>query len=73
MKMYNPDTGELVQIDSLEPRGDILVIKGVIFGAMPMEAELRPEEVRQAFRLLTFRTILFLISLPFRRSTGSAA
>ncbi len=69
MKMYNPDTGELVQIDSLEPRGDVLVIKGMIFGAMPMEAELRPEEVRSAFKLLNLRTILFLLSLPFRRST----
>ncbi|WP_048578484.1 hypothetical protein [Flavisphingomonas formosensis] len=71
MRMFNAETGELVRIDNLERRGSTLIVKGTIFGAMPMEAELRPEEVRKALKLLNFKLVLFLLTLPFRRSTGA--
>jgi hypothetical protein len=44
-------------------------VKGRIFGTMPMTAKIRPEEMRAAFRILSFKRILFLLSLVFRRSS----
>jgi hypothetical protein len=34
---------------------------------MPMSATLTPEQARAAFKLLTPRLILFLLTLPFRK------
>lgn len=69
MKLFSSDAGEVVEIERLEQKGSVLMVHGRIFGAMPMTAELRPEEVREAFKLLDLKTILFLITLPFRGST----
>jgi hypothetical protein len=44
-----------------------LLIKGKVFGAMPMSARLSPEAARAALKLLTPRLIFFLLSLPFRK------
>jgi hypothetical protein len=44
------------------------VIKGKVFGAMPMTATLTPENVREGLKLLQLRGILFLLTMPFRRS-----
>jgi hypothetical protein len=34
---------------------------------MPMKAMLRPSELRAGFRLLSFRTLLTLLAMLFRR------
>jgi hypothetical protein len=70
MKIYGADNKELMSITSLSREGSALVVKGKIFGAMPMIAKLRPEEVRAALRLLDWRTAFFLLTLAFRRSAG---
>lgn len=67
MKLYGADNRELMTISEIARDGNTLVVRGRIFGAMPMTAKLRPEEARAALKLLDFRTILFLISLFFRR------
>ncbi|MGA2344311.1 MAG: hypothetical protein ABSG29_14060 [Steroidobacteraceae bacterium] len=67
MKIYGGDNKELMSITSLSREGSALVVKGKIFGAMPMTAKLRPEEARAALRLLDWRTALFLLTLVFRR------
>jgi hypothetical protein len=67
MKIYGGDNKELMSITSLSREGSTLVVKGKIFGAMPMTAKLRPEEARAALRLLDWRTALFLLTLVFRR------
>ncbi len=72
MKLYGADNRELMTIKQLERDGDALVIRGRIFGAMPMTAKLRPEEARAALRLLDLRTLLFVLSLFFRRGRSSA-
>ncbi len=66
MKIYDGQNKELMTIRKLERDGDDLVITGKIFGAMPMQARLRPEEARNALKLLDFKTTLFLASLLFR-------
>ena len=70
MKIYGSDDREMMNITSLARDGSQLVIKGKIFGAMPLTAKLRPEEVRAAFKLLDFRTTVFLLTMIFRRKPG---
>ena len=67
MKLTGPDKGELMTISALERDGNDLVIKGKVFGTMPMTARLTPEQARAAFKLVNLRTILFILTLPFRR------
>lgn len=72
MKVYGSDNSELMNVSKIERNGNELVLKGKIFGAMPMTAKLRPEEARAALKLLNFKTILFLITLLFRERVGKA-
>ena len=67
MKLHSTDGSELLTISALERDGNSLLIKGKVFGAMPMNARLKPEAARAALKLLTPRLILFLLTLPFRR------
>jgi hypothetical protein len=60
-----------MSITSLERDGNQLLIKGRVFGTMPLVARLRPEQVRSGFSLLNFKLLLFVISLPFRRPSSS--
>ena len=68
MKIYGADNSELMEISVIERDGDTLLIKGKIYGTMPLSAKLRPAEVRKVFKLLNLRTLLFILTLPFRRS-----
>ena len=67
MKLYGADNKELMTVTTIERQGNDLVIKGKIFGTMPMTAKLRPAEARSVFKLLGFRKALFALSLLFRR------
>ena len=67
MKIYGADNREMMNITALERDGAELVIRGKIFGTMPLTAKLRPEEARAALKLLNLRTALFLLTLLFRR------
>jgi hypothetical protein len=67
MKIYDATNGELMQVRSIEREDNVLVIRGKIFGAMPMVAKVTPKEARAALKLLDFKTILFILSLLFRR------
>ena len=68
MKLYSPDKSELMDVSAIERDGEDLVIKGKVFGAMPMTARLRPAEARKALKLIDAKTALFLLTLPFRKS-----
>ena len=67
MKLHSTDGTELITVSALEREGDSLLIKGKVFGTMPMNARLNPKAARAALKLLTPRLILFLLTLPFRR------
>lgn len=67
MKIYSADKSELMQVAKIERDGNDLVIKGKVFGTMPMSARLKPAEARAALKLLTPRLMFFLITLPFRK------
>jgi len=68
MKIYSADKSELMDVSTIERKGNDLVLKGKVFGTMPMAATLTPEQARAAFKLLSVSLILFLITLPFRIS-----
>ncbi len=68
MKLYSPDKSELMEVSAIERNGNDLVIKGKVFGSMPMTAKLRPAEARKALKLIDFKTALFLLTLPFRKA-----
>lgn len=68
-KIFDANKGELMAIAALEREGADLVIRGKIYGAMPMTARLRPEEVRHLLKLLTPKILFFLVTMPFRKSS----
>jgi hypothetical protein len=69
MKIYDGQGNALMSVKRLEQDGNDLVIRGKIFDAMPMAARLTPEDARKALRLLDAKTIWFLLTLLFRKSS----
>jgi hypothetical protein len=69
MKLYGTDGRELLTVNRIERDGNRLLIKGKVFGTMPIAATLTPAEVREGLRLLKLRGVLFLLTMPFRRFT----
>jgi len=67
MKVLDANDRELMAVRKIERDGNDLVIRGKIFGAMPMVAKLTPAEARAGLRLLDWKTIVFLVTLLFRR------
>jgi hypothetical protein len=67
MKIFGPDNKEMITISAIERDGRELVLRGKIFGAMPMTARIAPEQARQGLKLLGWRTGWFLLTLPLRR------
>jgi hypothetical protein len=69
MKLYAADKSELMQVSALEREGNDLLIKGKVFGTMPMTARLTPDQARQALKMLKPRLLFFLITMLFRKQT----
>jgi hypothetical protein len=67
MKVFDDNDQELMAVRAIERDGSSVIIRGKIFGAMPMVAKVTPAEARAAFKLLDARTILFLLTLLFRK------
>ena len=67
MKLYAPDGSEMMQVSELVVEDGKLLIKGKVFGAMPMTAALKPAEARAGLKLLNVKVLLFLLTMPFRR------
>jgi hypothetical protein len=67
MTLYSADKTPLMEVRAIEREGSDLLIKGKVFGTMPMTARLTPTEARRGLRLLSFRLTLFLLSMLFRR------
>lgn len=65
--IHDAQDKELMTVRKIERDGDALVIRGKIFGAMPMVAKLTPKEARAALKLLDLRTLLFIVTMLFRR------
>ena len=72
MKLYAPDNSTLIEVSSIERKGNELVLKGKAFGSMPMTARLKPEEARKGLKLLGFKLALFLLTFLFRSSKSGS-
>ena len=64
--LYSADNSKLMEIEALERSGNELLIKGKVFGAMPMTARLTPAEARKGLRLMNFKLVLFLLTFLLR-------
>ena len=67
MVLRGADNSVLMEVEKFERKGNNLVIKGKVFGAMPMSAQLSPQEARNALGMLSWRTLLFLVTMIFRK------
>lgn len=67
MELYTVDNASLMSVKSLKPEGNNLLIEGKIMGAMPVRAVLTPDQARAALKLMDFKTVLFLLTILFRR------
>jgi hypothetical protein len=67
MTLYAADKSELMQVNALERDGSDLLIRGKVFGTMPMTARLTPEQARQGLKLLRFRLVFFLLTMLLRK------
>jgi hypothetical protein len=66
LTLYSSDNSRLMEVEALERNGDDLLIKGKVFGAMPMTARLTPAEARKGLRLVNFKLAWFLLTFLFR-------
>lgn len=62
MRMYDPHGNVVMEASALERRGDDLVMKGKMMGAMPATIHIRPEEMWAA-RALISRSVLAYLPL----------
>jgi hypothetical protein len=67
MTLYSADKSELMQVNAIERDGSDLLIKGKVFGTMPMTARLTPAQARQGLKLMRVRIFFFLLSMLFRK------
>jgi len=68
MTLYSVDKSPLMEISAIERQGQELLIKGKVLGTMPMTARLTPAEARKGLGLLSFKLVLFLITMVFRKA-----
>jgi hypothetical protein len=66
LTLLSPDNSKLMEIEALERSGNELLIKGKVFGAMPMTARLTPTEARKGLKLVNFKLALFLLTFLLR-------
>ena len=71
MKLQSADGGELMSVTALTRDGNQLVIRGKVFGAMPLDARMGPAATRAALKMLTPGLVWFLLTLPFRREKST--
>jgi len=68
VKIVDAAKKELMNVSAIERDGNMLVVKGKIFGTMPMTAKLSPEEARNALKMLSPKLVWFLLTFLFRKS-----
>jgi hypothetical protein len=64
--LYSADNSKLMEIEKLERSGNDLLIRGKVFGAMPMTARLSPAEARKGLKLVNFKLAWFLLTFLLR-------
>lgn len=70
MQLKTIDNDPLMDVKALRKEGDNLVIEGRIMGALPIQAMLTPDQARAALKLIDFKTVMFLLTILFRKGQG---
>jgi hypothetical protein len=65
--IFGTDKSKLIEVQGLSRSGNNVVFKGKIMGAMPVSGVVRPSQVRVLLKMLGWRMIVFLVTLPFRK------
>lgn len=68
MKLYATDNSDLMEISKIYSEGGNLVVEGIIMGAMPIRAIVKPAEVRRALGLMSLKTMFFALLMLIRPS-----
>lgn len=71
MRLFGAANEEIMAVSSIERAGNSLVVKGKTLGSLPLVARLDPDQARAGLKLMGFRRLLFLLTLPFRRMRES--
>lgn len=67
MKLYTPDNTDLIEVKTVETSPQGLLIGGVIMGAMPMTAVLRPKDLRSGLRFVSVKLVFHVLRMLFRK------
>ena len=67
MTLYAPDDSALLEVGAIERNGNELLIKGKVFGTMPVTARLKPSQARRCARMIGWRVALFVLTLLLRK------
>lgn len=68
MKLYSSDNSNLLEVQRIFRSECDLIVEGVILDSMPIQAKLKPSEVRRALRMMSFGTLWFVLTMIFRGS-----
>jgi hypothetical protein len=60
MKMYDSYKNVMMDISSLKRKGDDIVMKGTLMGTMPSTIYVKPEEVWNAIKMLSWSIISYM-------------
>ncbi|NWL22162.1 MULTISPECIES: hypothetical protein [Pseudomonas] len=69
MKLFTLDKTILMDLSTVTPHDQGILIEGKIMGTMPMKVVLRPEELRTGLKLISPRLIFALLAMLFRKSS----
>jgi hypothetical protein len=65
-EFFNKSGGELAVVNSVRPKGDALIAKAVLLGAMPETIYIRPGELCRMIALLDDKVILGIVGTLYR-------
>jgi len=68
VKLYGTDKKELMTVSKIEALDGVIVIKGKVFGTMPIVAVLRPEEARAALKMVNLKIAWTMFTMFFKRT-----
>jgi hypothetical protein len=68
MKLFTTDNAELMTVSAIRAEGRNLMVEGMIMGAMPVRAVLKPAELRAALKLMSPATMWSAFRMLFRGS-----
>ena len=71
MKFHTPEGNVLMEVKSVTPHDNGIMLQGKIMGTMPMKAVLKPEDLRAGFGFLNPKLTARLIAMLFRRSKSN--